>query len=252
MEEGSRNWRAVRTFSSRDRRPSVTVSGLKAGTLYQWRVLAVSRSGSEEMSYAESFSTPSSMRSPSSITVSDVSDTWARVTWAYIANRAFKPVASFEIRVSEDQGATWTSLVSGISRTARAVTIRDLSPETDYDLRVVAISSDGEEAFDTVTIVTNQNLEEITEVSVSLISSRTATIKWVLPESDLGGQALRSVSVQTKSGNKWVTRARNVSPGQLEARIGNLNPGTRYTYRVVSVGQDGARDFSKPKRFTTR
>jgi hypothetical protein len=192
------------------------------------------------------------MRSPSSITVADVSDTWARVTWAYIANRAFKPVASFEIRVSEDQGATWTSLVSGISRTARAVRIRDLSPETDYDLRVVAISSDGEEAYDTVTIVTNQNLEEISEVSVSLISSRTATIKWVLPNPDLGGQALRSVSVQTKSGRKWVTRARNLSPSQLEARIGKLNPGTRYKYRVVSVGQDGARDFSKPKRFTTR
>jgi hypothetical protein len=251
-EEGTESWRTARTFSSSDRRPSVTISGLKAGTGYQWRVLAISRSGAEEMSYAETFSTPASMRAPSSLSVSDVGDTWARVTWSYVANQAFKPVASFEIRVSENQGGTWTTLVSNIARSARAVTIQDLSPETDYDVRIVAVSSDGEEAFDAVTIVTNQNLEEITEVTVSLISARAATIRWVLPESQISSQSLQSVAVQVKSGRKWITRVRNVEPTKLEARLSNLNPRTRYQYRVVSVGQDGSRDFSTPKRFTTR
>ena len=251
-EEGTENWRTARSFTSSDRRPTVSISGLKAGTGYQWRVLAVSRSGAEEMSYVDYFSTPASMRSPSSLSVSDVGDTWARVTWSYVANQAFKPVASFEIRVSENQGGTWTTLVSNIARSARAVTLQDLSPETDYDVRIVAVSADGEEAYDVVTIVTNQNLEEITEVTVSLISPRSATIKWLLPSGSLGAQDIESVSVQVRTGRNWITRVRNAEPEQLQATISNLRPGTRYQYRVVSIGEDGSRDFSAPKRFTTR
>ncbi len=251
-ESGVGSWRMAKTFSSSDRRPSTTVSGLKSGTEYLWRVTAVSKSEVKEVSYVESFSTPSSMRSPSNLSVSDVGDNWARVTWSYIANQAFKPVASFEIRVSQNQGATWTTLVSNIPRTARAVRIEDLSPETDYDVRIVARSSDGEEAYDALTIVTNQKLEEITEVTVSLISARSVTIKWLLPSDALGGQEIDSVSVQIRSGNRWVTRVRNAEPDQLEAKLTNLEPGTRYTYRVVSVGEDGSRDFSEPKRFRTR
>ena len=251
-ESGTESWRTVATVSSSERRPATTVTGLKSGTEYLWRVTAVSRSGVKEVSYAEYFTTPSSMRSPSNLSVSDVGDNWARVTWSYVANQAFKPVASFEIRVSQNQGATWTTLVSNIPRTARAVRIEDLSPETDYDVRIVAKSSDGEEAYDALTIVTNQNLEEITEVTVSLVSARAATIKWLLPSDNLGGQDIESVSVQIRSGNRWVTRVRDAEPDQLEARITNLKPGTRYQYRVVSIGEDGSRDFSEPKRFTTR
>jgi phage baseplate assembly protein gpV len=253
LTEGtSESWRTVKTLSSSDRRPTTTISGLKSGTEYLWRVTAVSKSGVKEVSYVESFSTPSSMRSPSNLSVSDVGDNWARVTWSYIANQAFKPVATFEIRVSQNQGATWTTLVSNIPRTARAVRIEDLAPETDYDVRIVARSSDGEEAYDALTIVTNQKLEEITEVTVSLISARSVTIKWLLPSVALGGQEIDSVSVQIRSGNRWVTRVRNAEPDQLEAKLTNLEPGTRYTYRVVSVGEDGSRDFSEPKRFRTR
>jgi hypothetical protein len=241
---------------------TLTVNDLRSGVSYRWRVVAIGQDGAETTSAIRTFKTLSSMRAPTSLNVSSVGDTWARLAWSQISNKAFKPVSSFEIRVSQDQGATWETLESNLSATVRVVTVDDLDPETEYDVRVVALSGDGDEAYATATVTTKQNLDAITEATVSLVTARSAVILWELPDDAPGGTAVDSVSVEVKKADakvrgklvkgKWVSLVSNLDPNAKKASLTKLAPKTTYDYRVVSIGEDGYKEYSSPRKFRTK
>lgn len=250
--EGSDDFSITRKVAGPAGKNSYTVSDLKAGLTYKWRVVAIGSDGTETTSAVRTFKTVSAMRSPSSLKISAFGDTWAKISWSQIANKAYKPVSTFEIRVSQDQGATWETLESGLTSTVRVVTVDDLSPETEYDVKVVALSGDGDEASASITITTMQNLDAITEATVSLVTARSAIILWELPEDPVDVEAIKTVAVEIKRSGKWVSWLRNIDPAKEKATLAKLAPKTSYEYRIVSIGDDGYKEYSPAKKFKTK
>lgn len=251
-EAGSETYSEVRTAPGGISKRTLDVKGLKSGVTYLWTVVAIGADGTEVSSAERMFTTVSAMRAPTSMEVTNVGDSWARIIWSQIANKAFKAVQRFEIRVSQDQGATWETLESNIGTKVRAVTVDDLSPETEYEIKVVAISADGDEAASNITITTMQNLESITEVRVSLTTATSAVVTWELPEEPASLESIENVSVQIKKAGKWVSWVNNLNPETATATIKKLTPKTTYEYRIVSVGEDGYKEYSTPKKFKTK
>lgn len=250
--EGADDFSITRKITGQGGKNSYTVTDLKSGITYRWRVVAIGLDGTETTSAIRSFKTVSAMRAPTSLNVSSVGDSWARIAWSQISNKANKSVSTFEIRVSQDQGSTWETLESNLTSNVRVVTVDDLTPETEYDVRIVALSGDGDEAFATITVTTKQNLDAITEATVSLVTARSAVIKWELPEDIIDVEAIDTVAIEIKRNGKWVSWAKNIDPAKTQATLTKLAPKTNYEYRVVSVGDDGYKEYSAPKKFKTK
>lgn len=233
-------------------RMSYVISDLKSGTTYKWRVVAVGEGTDNEMaSGIRYFSTLTAMKAPTNMYIPQWGDTWAKIAWTQLNNLAYKKVAKFEIRVSKDEGATWETLEAQTDSSTRLVTVEDLSPETEYEVRVVAISAEGDEAFSQIKVTTKQNLEAITEAKVSLTTARSAVILWDLPEEPAVAESIDKVTVQVQQKGKWVSWASTSNPAAERLSLKGLKPKTTYTYRIVTIGDDGYSEFSVVKKFRT-
>ena len=125
-------------------------TGLSPGTTRYYRVFAInSVATSSESSNVAVETTPTTDGTPSAprmLRVEAVGKTQIDLSWdppGYEgANNS--PVTGYEIRVSEDEGTTWTELVA--SPTATTYEHMELDPETTYAYRVFAINSTGTSA----------------------------------------------------------------------------------------------------------
>lgn len=249
---GSNSVSEVRTAPGGTSKRTLLVQGLKSGVTYEWRVIAIGSDGDEVASTSRVLTTVSAMRAPTSLAVASYGDTWARVSWSQIANKAFKTVSSFEIRVSQDQGETWQTLESNLAPNVRVVRVEDLDPETEYEIKVVALSGDGDEASSNITVTTMQNLDSITEATVSLVTTKSAVVSWELPNDEESAAAIDAITVQIKKAGKWVNWLGNLDPTSSQATLKKLAPKTTYEYRIVTIGEDGYKEYSAPKKFRTK
>jgi hypothetical protein len=132
---GTTAWSSANTAST-----SYTVSGLTAGTNYEWQVQTVCSSGSSAFTASVTFTTSSaSCGTPAGLASSSITGTGATCTWNAVAG-----AVSYTLQWKTSAAGTWNT-ITGIAGTSRTLT--GLTACTSYQFKVLAVCSGGSGAY---------------------------------------------------------------------------------------------------------
>ncbi|MBR6132090.1 MAG: fibronectin type III domain-containing protein [Bacteroidales bacterium] len=113
------------------------LAGLTAGTGYTFRAFATTASGTtygDEMTFTTEAGQQTCL-SPTDVTVTDIDQTSAKVSWTQPGNTA----NSWTVQYKESGASSWNS----VSASALTHTLTGLTPETSYDVQVIANCTNG-------------------------------------------------------------------------------------------------------------
>ena len=127
---------------------SRALTGLVAGTTYNYQVAAVCSSGTSAYSTAASFTTTSttSCGTPTGLASSSITTSGATVSWTAVSG-----ATSYTLQYKTSAATTWTTL-TGITTTSRALT--GLVSGTTYNYQVAAVCTSGTSAYSTASSFT--------------------------------------------------------------------------------------------------
>ncbi|XP_043926577.1 receptor-type tyrosine-protein phosphatase eta-like isoform X2 [Protopterus annectens] len=167
------------------------------------------------------------------LTVSNVNDTSFELSWHYPDGDTHL----YEIQIDGPQQKAQVS-------TTESAEIQDLTPGTNYTVRVAAIAFNGRKGpFAEVSHFTNPGRVE--NISVSNVTTKSIELNWVHPEGNLS-----SYEIQIEGPQPKVLMADTES-----AILTDLTSATRYTFNIAAVGGDGTKGdvieistFTKPDK----
>jgi hypothetical protein len=125
---------------------STSLSGLQAGTLYNWRVSAICGGTAGEFANAQ-FTTMLSCGTPGSLTTTNITEASAILNWAAV-NGATNYTVEYKVTASTQ----WVVFASAISTTTANLT--GLNSNTNYDWRVRANCTAGASIFASASFTT--------------------------------------------------------------------------------------------------
>lgn len=204
---------------------STAISGLKAGTVYKFRVKAVNGSFSGEYSATVSASTVlakvTKLRAKTaSTTATSITLTWNAVTGA----------KKYEVQIYK--GGKWVT-VRTVTENKALVGKNYIKANKSYKFRVRAIGSSAAlngEYSDTLTAYSG--LEKVNGLKVTEVKKNSVTLGW----KKVAGAS--KYEIQVKKGNKWVTVSTvkgtktTIANKQLKKAKLTFSANTRYSFRV--------------------
>ncbi|USN54037.1 MAG: fibronectin type III domain-containing protein [Candidatus Nomurabacteria bacterium] len=242
----------------------VKLSGLTNGTLYYYYVtsgVAFDNNGGEYYSFVTTSDTVPPVLS--NIQADPVIDTRAVVTW--LSNER----ATSQLRYGTSSGnyTVTTSLDESLNLT-HLVTLSNLSPKTTYYYTVSSVDASGnsttstEKSFSTLEMLSEESDVEqreqdaidgskdetnpsITGIEVVNISDSAATVRWTTSEEANSFIQFGLTTVYGTIYGDW-TYATSHS-----LTLQQLNSGSTYHYRVISVDASGNTSITGDKTFTT-
>lgn len=197
-----------------------------------------------------SVSTPPATPGSPVITSTNVVNTNVTLEWTPPTRIGDTAISDYIIEYSTDGGSTWTVYNDGVSLET-SITLRNLQQLTDYQFRVTAVNNDGPGSASTPASATTAlgvpGQVQITQVSASNTGIR---LEWTAPEA--GGAPITDYIVEYSpdGGETWFILDEGVGTN-LDARIQNLDRGTKYLVRVAAVNELGTGDFSQPFEIKT-
>jgi hypothetical protein len=198
---------------------SVGLTGLTAGTTYDYRVRTNCSSGSSAYSSAQFTTTAAAgtCSAPSGLTSSSVTNVGATVSWTAVSG-----ALSYDLDYKTDAASTWTNAATGT--TATSVNLSGLTAATLYDFRVRTNCSGGSSAYTTAqfTTLTASGCANALDVSTNGTMSGAATIPF---NTDVTGLISPSGDVDyykfviTNSGSITITLG--TLPGDYDLKLVN-------------------------------
>lgn len=208
--------------------PSATVEVPTTGAAYTFRVTAINDQGSAppaQLRYVtplDPVARPDVPGVPTDLEVVATTSTSATIRWQPPAKDGGSPIEEYRVFVPGRPA---------ISVERPLLTITDLMPNRDYSFSVVARNRMGDSTAAIVGARTRIGLpSEPRDLAVSPSGSRGFLVRWQ-PPADLGGGTLLSYRVQWGGDEALV--------GALELLVSDLEPGTRYRFRVSAVNEAG-------------
>lgn len=134
---------------------SFTVTGLKGGTGYRFRVSAINAYGKGDLSDVVSVTTAGSAPSaPSNLLVTTKTTTSITLSWTAAKVTSGSSVREYIVEYSKNKGATWTR-VSSVAFKSLSLTVKGFKSKTTYQFRVSARNDVGVSAYSSrVTVAT--------------------------------------------------------------------------------------------------
>ncbi|KAM7389649.1 hypothetical protein PAMP_023612 [Pampus punctatissimus] len=184
---------------------------------------------------------------PNSPTVKtlEVKERTITVRWSPVFNGG-RAITSYMIDVKKKQAPWDITKRTTVSHELTQVTLVDLRPAVNYNLRVFAVNSVGmSEASNVLTFITKEGAPEGPPLDMKLeaLSSENIRVTWKPPRSDLRNGVLRSYSIGYKeyalTGRQW--KYQTVAATQeLESFIlSNLKPSTMYSVLIQAKTSAG-------------
>ncbi len=211
-------------------------TGLTANTDHLYRVFATNTFGSGSPSVQAL--APTLPEPPANVSVAVVSDTELDVTWNTPTGNP-PATTGFKIERSDDQGATWTTVVANTGNTNQLYQDTGLTPLTEYFYRVSTINASG-------TSVVSPSGSNTTYGPPDAPTSLTATplpgaqieLNWVAPVNN-NGDAVNSYQIERSLDNlTWSVLTNTGTTSVTYTDTGLLTPQTYY-YRVSATSGYG-------------
>jgi hypothetical protein len=146
---------------------SASLTGLSAGTAYNWRVRATCAAGSGNYITAN-FSTTAACGNPTGLTTSGITTTTANLSWTTVAN-----AISYSVEFKLNTATTWT--VINAAQTTTSASLTGLSAGTAYNWRVRATCAAGTGAYVSANFTTT-SMGTVTSCQNALDNNLNGTI----------------------------------------------------------------------------
>jgi hypothetical protein len=225
---------------------SVTLTGLTAGTTYDFDVMSANASNVSSTSSNYTFTTTGAAMPPviSNVATSGISSYSVTITWT--TDQATTSLVNYGTTTAYGSSSTFdTSLV-----TSHSVTVTGLLAATTYDFDVVSANAGGTSAksgnFSFTTAASSGTPPNVGYVAYWGVNNTGVTVSWST-----------NVLATTQLAYGTTTALGQLSPLQtaLSASHGvvltNLNPGTTYYFVAQSTAASGATGYSTTYNFTT-
>jgi len=224
---------------------SASVAGLKADTMYHFRVVATS-SGSTVASVDETFTTLPKPPTVEPKPASSVAQTTATLNATVTPNDATVSECKFEYGETESYGknASCTTLPkAGEGSVAVSAPVTGLIANRPYHFRVVAVNTGGTSKGSDASFTTLPNAPAVETKPASSIASTTATVNaTVNPNGGAGTECNFEYGPTTSFGK---TASCTSAPGSgttavpVSASLTGLTANTTYHFRVVATNAGG-------------
>jgi len=210
-----------------------TVTGRTASTAYGFRVVAVNGAGEATSAQADVTMPPAA---PSNLQAAPAGPTSATLTWTDESSdeTGFRA----EYRGSGETG--WTPWVPDTATGATGVTVSALSPNTNYEFRVLAVHGDnGLSSPSNVATVTNfpRLPEPASDLAATFLGSHSCRVDWKDRSNDETGFM---VQYRLFGREEWVDGPSALA-GAESATVTGLLANRTYRFRVLAANANGAR-----------
>lgn len=223
-------------FSTAQTTTSANLTGLAAGSLYDWRVTATCAAGVGAAAAAQ-FTTQVVCVAPTGLT-STPGSTTATVSWA-----AVNGAVSYAVDYKLNSSATWTSFST--AQTATSANLTGLTASSLYDWRVSATCPSG---------TTSASAAQFTTTAVpacnaptgltSTPGSTTATVSWTA----VSGAVSYAVDYKLNSSSTWTSFS--TAQTATSANLTGLTSSSLYDWRVTTNCSSGS-STAAAAQFTT-
>jgi streptogramin lyase len=230
---------------------SQLVSGLEPNTVYHYRVVATNSLGTTKGA-VQSFET-SARPKATTLATSDVTVNSAILSGS-LDPEAKATTYSFEYGLTTGYGQSLPLAKAGAERNTEAVSLlaENLTPNTTYHYRLVAINEDGTSYGEDHVFTTSANPPPVAvTLPASEVAQNTATLNGTVNpdgqrtryEFQIGTGSEYGVNVFFDAGSGKETES-------VALPIGDLQPGTTYHYRIVATSEGGSSEGAD-QTFTT-
>ena len=221
------------------------VSGLTRATGYVFRVAAVNRIGVSGFSVGVDVVTlPSLPSAPRGLSVSDVSADGAVLGWVAPSDDGGSAISDYVVELSADAGVTW-SVVSDVVSPVTGVTLTGLDALREYQVRVAAVTSVGVSPVLRGSFTTAAEVPStIYNLAVTQSTKTTVKVTWDHPDADAGRPVTDYVVERSHDGVNFV-EVRHTPFVTNQFTYTQLNPGTRYWFRIAAKNEGGVGEYSE-------
>ena len=213
---------------------TATVTGLTAGTSYQFRVAAVNSAGQGGFTAASAAVFVTTVPGVPKNLVGVPGGPQAALSWSAPDTNGFSAISDYTIEYRPTTASVWQTFAHTPS-TATTATVTGLTIGTGYVFRVSAVNGSGVGAASAVSaelvpIVIGPGMPRYL---IGTPGDRQVNLSWLAPLSD-GGSAITSYEVQFSSngGSTWSTFGRTAATALL---VTGLNNDAAYVFRVAAT-----------------
>lgn len=214
QQYSSKKWKTIKTTTSN----SYSLSKLKLGTTYKYRVIAYRTVSKKEIQGAASatLSVKTVVPTPSAINASSVKTSSVKLSWG-------KSSGADGYYVEQYKSGKWTQIKK---TTSTSLTVSSLAAGTKYSFRVCAYKSSYKSAYTATKDVTT-TCAAPTSLAVKDVEDTTATLSWKKVTGATGYTVYKYDAASKKYTSYKTTTA-------LSLALTGLKPTTEYKFYVVA------------------
>ena len=217
---------------------TATVTGLTAGTSYQFRVAAVNSAGQGSFTAASAAVLVTTVPGVPKNPVGVPGCREVALSWSAPDTNGFSAITDYTVEYRPTAASDWQTFTHA-SSTATTATVTGLTIGTSYVFRVSAVNGSGAGAASAVSaeVVPITTAPGVPRNLVGTTSDRQVNLSWLAPLSD-GGSAISSYEVQYSSngGSTWSTFGRTAA---TVVAVTGLTNDTPYVFRVAAINALG-------------
>ena len=256
QQQSGTTWSTVATLGASA--TTHTVTGLTAGTAYNFRIRLVRSSGNADSGAVSATTLDEQDQQisdppPAPKPVTGLSASTAAMprtidlSWTLPAQSGGVTVTRVEVQQYSDSDTTWSTVATlGTTATTHAVTGLNNCETYKFRIRLVTSSGNADSnavSADTLTVPTAPQWP-----TISKVTGATVALAWRLPKQH-PRVTVTGVEVEQESGSTWATVARLAADATAHTVTG-LSAQTRHRFRIRIVGTEASKS-SLPETVTT-
>jgi hypothetical protein len=217
---------------------SATVTGLKNGTAYLFRVASVNDVGTGSFTATSSSITPNAVPLPPTNIVATRGRGVVTVSWTTPVSTVGVRITDYRVQQSTNGGISWVTIGDGVSVSTRTV-VSGLVMGRGYIFRVAAVGRSGAGDFSSPSAVVTPATVPAAPVGVLATGGLgQIVVSWRAPTSSGGSPISQYIVQYSPSAGRWITST-TAGSNTTTATVSGLLANRSYSFRVLAVNDMG-------------
>ena len=217
---------------------SATVTGLRNGTGYLFRVASVNDRGTGSFTATSSSITPNAVPLPPTNVIATRGRGVVTVSWTTPVSTVGVRITDYRVQQSTNGGISWVTVGDGVSVSTRTV-VSGLVMGRGYIFRVAAVGRSGAGDFSSPSAIVTPATIPAAPVGVLATGGiGQVALSWRAPTSTGGSPVSQYIVQYSPSAGRWLTST-TVASNTTTATVGGLFANRSYSFRVLAVNDMG-------------